>query len=317
MILSLMHFLVDAVCVCCLFLAAPILTPQSLLWAFMTYNVMAFLTQPLTGHLADRNDNSRWILYTAVALLCVGAVITGLACLDGWGVLPLVAAVVLGAGNSLFHVWGGKATATGSGNDIRQLGVFVAPGALGLAVGVCFASWGLLMGLIVVLVGLAGYGTTRIKGTTETPGTTKLLRGWVMGGMALIIAVVMGRSLVSETFTSSYKQIAALGGEEMQTLTLIVGLTAMLGKMAGGWLSHYMGLASAVAVMILVVVVCLLWPAGNAGMMLTGLFAVNCNMPVTLYLANLLMPGREGLAFGLLAAALMPGYILATVNYGL
>ena len=44
-----------------------------------------------------------------------------------------------------------------------------------------------------------------------------------------------------------------------------------------------------------------------------GLFMINCTMPVTLYLANVVLKGKEGLAFGLLAAALMPGYLLAFV----
>jgi Na+(H+)/acetate symporter ActP len=34
-------------------------------------------------------------------------------------------------------------------------------------------------------------------------------------------------------------------------------------------------------------------------------------MPITLYLANVVLKGKEGLAFGLLAAALIPGYLLA------
>jgi hypothetical protein len=37
-------------------------------------------------------------------------------------------------------------------------------------------------------------------------------------------------------------------------------------------------------------------------------------MAITLYWANSVMPGREGLAFGLLAAALMPGYLLAQLT---
>jgi len=44
---------------------------------------------------------------------------------------------------------------------------------------------------------------------------------------------------------------------------------------------------------------------------ITGLWLVNCTMPITLYWANAVMRDREGLAFGLLAAALMPGYLLA------
>ncbi len=46
---------------------------------------------------------------------------------------------------------------------------------------------------------------------------------------------------------------------------------------------------------------------------LLGLFFINCTMPMTLYLANKVFEGREGLAFGLLAAALIPGYLLATI----
>ena len=41
-----------------------------------------------------------------------------------------------------------------------------------------------------------------------------------------------------------------------------------------------------------------------------GLFTINLTMPITLHLANRVLPGKEGLAFGILAAALMPGYLL-------
>ena len=44
---------------------------------------------------------------------------------------------------------------------------------------------------------------------------------------------------------------------------------------------------------------------------LLGVFLMNCTMPVTLYLANEVLKQREGLAFGLLAAALIPGWWLA------
>jgi len=44
-----------------------------------------------------------------------------------------------------------------------------------------------------------------------------------------------------------------------------------------------------------------------------GLFLVNCTMPITLYWANVMLKGREGLAFGLLAASLIPGYLIVTL----
>ena len=69
----------------------------------------------------------------------------------GEGLLILVA-VLLGAGNSLFHVWGGKQTVIKTGNDIRALGVFVSTGVLGLAVGLICRSWALLYGLLLAYV---------------------------------------------------------------------------------------------------------------------------------------------------------------------
>ena len=67
----------------------------------------------------------------------------------------MLVAVLLGAGNSLFHVWGGKQTVVKTGNDIRALGVFVSTGALGLAVGLVFFSWALLYGLLLAIMALA------------------------------------------------------------------------------------------------------------------------------------------------------------------
>ena len=56
----------------------------------------------------------------------------------------LSVAVLLGMGNSLFHVWGGKQEAVTTGNDMRALGTFVSTGAFGLALGIVFFSWPLL-----------------------------------------------------------------------------------------------------------------------------------------------------------------------------
>jgi hypothetical protein len=61
----------------------------------------------------------------------------------------------------------------------------------------------------------------------------------------------------------------------------------------------------------LLVVVCLTLGAGNTILFILGLFAFNFSMPITLYLANILLKGKEGFAFGSLAAILAPGYFLA------
>ena len=85
----------------------------------------------------------------------------------------------------------------------------------------------------------------------------------------------------------------------------------MLGKMSGGWIARYAGILKSLMLVLAGVALCFVFRSDSVAVLLTGIFLMNCTMPVTLYLANLLLPGREGLAFGLLAAALIPGYLLA------
>ena len=85
----------------------------------------------------------------------------------------------------------------------------------------------------------------------------------------------------------------------------------MLGKMAGGWIARWMGILRSLAVVLAGVALCILFRGDSVTVLLMGIFLMNCTMPVTLFLANDVLPGREGLAFGLLAAALIPGYLMA------
>ena len=80
---------------------------------------------------------------------------------------------------------------------------------------------------------------------------------------------------------------------------------------AGGWIARQFGVIKTLMTVAVVVALCVLLRDESEAVLLTGLFAVNCTMPVTLYLANVVLKGHEGLAFGLLAAALIPGYLLA------
>ena len=207
---SAMHFLVDGICASCLFLLADILIDGNAGVAFVTYNVVAFMTQPLTGWLADRLwPKADTLLRASLAFLAIGTLlsaataavpflatssvtpllatssVTPLLAMSASSVsllssaptapLPLLAtlsvsvpsgfaarvaptaflaiAVIIGAGNSLFHVWGGKRTAVESGNDIRSLGIFVSTGSLGLTIGILFHSWWLLAILLLAYVG--------------------------------------------------------------------------------------------------------------------------------------------------------------------
>ena len=320
---AVMHFLVDGLCLCCLWLmtADQDLMSTSSMGMFITYNVLAFLTQPLTGAWADRMKQKHWMLLGAVALLTaavLGAAISNAVTFTSFGhtAANMTVATLLGLGNSLFHVWGGKQTAMRTGNDIRALGVFVSTGVMGLTLGGMFCSWGLLyafllmMSVLAVLVPKLSEEKDAYDAPISCSSSTNCQLSTVNCQLSIIaIVVLMGlvmlRSYIGESFS--------IDTEKSDLVILLIGGAAMLGKMAGGWLVKMMGMVRAMVAVLLMVLVCLFGRSGGVAIVITEIFAVNCTMPATLYLANVVLKGREGLAFGLLAAALIPGYLLAFV----
>ena len=319
-IATLMHFLVDGLCLCCTYLLTSPFNLPHLAAIFITYNLLAFLSQPLTGWMADRIRHKHWMLLGAVMLLAVAVLVTPLVMSSGGESTMFAVAALLGIGNSLFHVWGGKQVVLQVGNDIRALGVFVSTGAFGLAVAIVFCSWMLLYIFLITLIILAtAYVMTgksesqehiqRKEPSTLTaqsspnPAHRSTLNPQRVMFVLAIAAFVMFRSYLGKEFS--------LGAANTDAMILLVGFVTMLGKMAGGWISRWMGVVKALTIILIVVLVCMLTQRYSPVLpALAGLFMINCTMPITLYLANSVLPEREGLAFGILAAALMPGYLV-------
>lgn len=257
--------------------------------------------------MADKIKRQKTVLLSSAILLSTAVIATAVIVKTGvcsptlWTLA--VEATLLGIGNSLFHVWGGRLIAIQTKNDIRALGIFVSTGAMGLAIGFVACSWGLLSAMIVAIwVAYTTISPTRpinpIKPINPiTPITLFFL--------LLIIAFVMFRSYIGDVFTA--------GVERTHTIVLTIASITMLGKIAGGFISRWIGWVPAAIMLVLAVIICSILKTEGAlnAAAIIGIFAINCTMPITLYLANRLLPGREGLAFGLLAAALIPPYLLA------
>ncbi len=337
---SLMHFLVDGICACCLYLVVAPSTIADVVGVFIIYNVLAFLTQPMTGWITDHIAHKHWVLLTSMLLLTIAV---GVAPLSAHPATAFLLAVLLGMGNSLFHVWGGQLTTVSTQNDIRALGVFVSTGAFGLAIGMVFASWWLLFTMLIAYCLLAvvslksPYSTLtpdddmersyytlssilpwlkkersaydyhlsnlEAKRSRVIPWYSLYNRHFVVFLFVLVIFFVAFRSSLSTVFTN--------GMEKTTDFILMAGLVAMLGKAAGGFIAKSAGVTKAFILMLAVAVGILVSPlSASAYALLVGLFAINCTMPVTLYWGNRLMPRNEGLVFGLLAAALIPAYLI-------
>lgn len=310
---SVLHLLVDGLCVCCLYMMAGGRGFSAFAGVFFTYNVLAFLTQPLTGLVADHmRRQSNLLILTAVALLSTAVFVATTAALfhaQAMGLFFCVA-ILLGMGNSLFHVWGGKRVACITRNDIRALGMFVATGAMGLAIGVVFASWWLLCGLLLAIT-LATWAVIRILGDipddNPDPEVNTLGKSWwTWGAVLLLMGFVCLRALLGECLT-----VGLAKGSEM---ILLIGGLVMLGKALGGWVAKGIGPWLTLVLALAGTLVCLWLKSVTAWLWIPGVLLINFTMAVTLYWGNRVLPGREGLAFGLLAASLMPFYLLDHVS---
>lgn len=339
-LLTAMHFTVDALCACCVFMMSPLLGTVGAAVCFVLYNVLAFMTQPFVGLWMDsRNAGSKAFVVSTVLLLggalsvLVGLMPSGASNHLLMTIGLFLGVVLIGLGNSLFHVTGGRVVTRRTQNDLRHLGVFVSSGAVGLVVGAKLGSVLTLAAIAALLVLLVwalladrqagayfesrtqrmeqpGAGGAEVGGTGagsagagsyEATFTTSSLPAVVPGLLCLLLIVFM-RSWFGKVVPSSVEGFAPFA--------VVVSLLAFAGKAGGGFVARRFGVERTLIVLLLAAAGCFLLTAYSWLWWWAMVLLINGTMALTLHLANRLLPGREGFAFGLLAAVLFPGYVV-------
>ena len=264
--------------------------------ALLLYNCFAFAVQMPVGLLADALGGGE-------RFAALGCGLTALA----WGLPGLLpAAVCAGLGNACFHVGGGLYTLNGS-EKCGPLGLFVSPGALGIALGGLLAADGGLPVPVVVLVLLA-LGAALLRWGRGAPSAPLDLtpEGGAEGLLPLLclFAVVVVRSFAGTLFTFPWKG----------ALPLTLACATAGGKAIGGLLADRLGPRRTAWFSLLPSAACFLL-AGRAGPGLAAVCLFNMTMPLTLWGAARRLPGVRGLAFGLLTFALFLGVVPALLGY--
>ena len=302
LLLSLMHFATDGLCAYLVFTKLYPQNPALSVTVFLCYNVLAFVTQSPVGVLIDKYNKPKLMLSISVALLSLGYI---------FGSVCILSVVFIGMGNSLFHVAGGKYVTCKSGNDVSPLGIFVSTGAVGLVLGQRYFSFAPLIYIFfgIILVSLA------LIVLCEDPEDKKCCEEYRTNSengtkiaLLMIAGVVFVRSFVGKAVSFDF--------EATTHIFLIIALATALGKALGGISAKHFGINATTLVSMSIAAICLSLGYSNPISFVIGVFAFNFSMPITLYYANILLKGKEGFAFGTLAAFLAPGYFLAMyVNY--
>lgn len=262
------------------------------------YNVLAFGLQFIIGHVLDKYSKPK---YAAVG----GFVCLTLAYLV-W-TTPMLAVVLTGIGNALFHVAGGKVVLSGEKRKATHAGIYVAPGGIGLALGLYLSmhsvflnSWmvsAIMFGVCLVLL------VTRIPSFPEEKDKRQAL---TRDGIVTIIVVLLMLSIVVRSvigLSMDFPWRTHVG------LLVVLTLAIALGKSAGGILADRFGWMMTGVGGLIVAAPMLAFGSAIPSMGLAGILIFNFTMPVTLVAISRLLPGRAGFSFGITTLALLIGAV--------
>ena len=320
---SILHFLTDGACAFAMF--ARFESARDFYLQLLLYNFCAFALQFPLGALMDllkmKQQEGRIFqkadLPLRLTLLSIAVTAAGM----------FTHPVVLGIGNALFHVGGGIGTIE---EDFRKglkgqaLGIFVAPGALGLylfsALGSASPSWyilisvSLLVLMLAVFIGLAYIvmirknaeqaagkdGMAPFVGKSPETSSPSSFTFAAFTALAFCFLVVVLRSYAGMAVAFDWKHGFTAG--------LAAVLAVVLGKMAGGIIAARAGMLPTILGSLILSIVLFLF----SGQMVCGvlaLFFFNMTMPLTLYMVVKRMRRLPGTSFGLLTLALFIGFL--------
>jgi FSR family fosmidomycin resistance protein-like MFS transporter len=316
------HALVDAACAATLYaeVASDRLPWETLASLVLFYNCLAFGLQWLFGLIADLRGSYRFASAAGTLLVASSAAIEPLS--------PWTGAALAGIGNAFFHVGAGGVVLRQSGGRASDPGIFVGPGAAGLAAGLWLGlntvSWRLpvmvlLLSSTLLLVRFlpsaalfrTGAAGPAPPGLTEgrSPEKRRVRFGLLPGALPVTLAVLL--ILCSVQVRAGIGGLLAGSWQTPAFAAFSLAAAAMAGKCAGGFLADRLGWRRSSTLALVVAAPLVAAGIHRFDAALAGMVIFQSTMPVTLAAVYLAFPRRPGLAFGLPSLALLLGALPA------
>ncbi|MBN1488430.1 MAG: hypothetical protein JXA69_00810 [Phycisphaerae bacterium] len=267
----------------------------------VAYNVLAFAGQAPLGLVTDR---WRFPRLSAVA----GCILVACA-VPAAAIGPILAVCLAGLGNALFHVGGGAISLSLTPGRATGPGLFVAPGALGVAIGVlvgrdgAMATWPFLPVLAGALVTLLAIKPPPIDYRRRRVTN---LRGGFGLVLVLLCAAIAVRSIMGAVAVGPWKPD--------MTVVVFLALAAVAGKASGGILADRFGWLRVATTAMLVAMPFVVLGMNTVPLAIAGMVLLQIPMSITVAAIARLFPGAPAFSFGLASLVLVIGAIqVATV----
>jgi FSR family fosmidomycin resistance protein-like MFS transporter len=297
MVLGLVHAVVDAASLAILYAEANRgrLAFDRICQLFLLYNCIAFGLQFPVGLVADR-----FHAYKSMALggLAGAALALGLAARQ-----PQLATVTVAMGNALFHVGAGALVLQCSRGRAAAPGVFVAPGALGVLLGIWLGTGGFpfrwCLGLAVIASAFVLLVYRAPPPCDIVAPDARLVRAGVWVGVSLLFMAIAVRSLVGDAVAGCWRGSWTIG--------LTLTLAAIVGKALGGVVADRLGWRACAVGALLLLTAFARRAFTNAPAAALAMFLIQTTTGLTLAAVFVGFPTRPGAVFGFCSAALLVG----------
>ena len=296
---SIIHFIVDLACnvlVINLVASKHGNDTLTLFAAVIAYNFFAFAVQLPIGIIADKLNKNAICSAIGCLFVSLGFVFYNNA---------MLAAIIAGIGNSLFHVGGGIDVLNISDKKATPSGIYVSTGALGVFLGSLSAKYGfnkyyiahiLLILSFIALVYL--YTKVKDKVSNVEAKYDKISISEVIAIICLMITVCI-RSYVGLILNFSWKSNLILA--------VVAILSVVFGKMLGGIIGDKIGFKKISVISLLLSGILFIFAFESPVFGILAILFFNMTMPITLTALSNILNNNKGFAFGLLTFALFVG----------
>lgn len=292
---SISHGLIDACCAAIIganiALAGKNLSELS--FSIVLYNTLAFALQAPVGLIVDKLKKPNESAVLGCVLVLIGMLFYK------W---YLIALIISGLGNALFHVGGGVTILNMRPGKAALPGIYVAPGAIGLLIGTLFGKSVYFSPWIFSILLIIAAALILIMGNQQYSYKIKSYPINLAKFDIVIICILSSVAIRGLTgFMLAYPWKANL------LLLAAFTIAVALGKAFGGILGDTFGWTRVSIAGLLISAPLLVLGIKLPLLAIAGVFLFNLTMPITLVITSLMLPGKPGFAFGLTTLALIIG----------
>ncbi len=260
---------------------------------FLIYNIIAFGFQPVVGYIADKKN-----LYFLYIILGLFLPLVGLLTMN----IGIIAVIISTLGNAMYHVGGGVVSINLYPKKAMPAGVFVAPGAIGVFLGVMLskAASDLRIYIALMVIGVI-VGTFFVFKDNLPENRRSKISDRFIEIVLLIMGVVFVRGLIGTTLLFTWKSDL--------TLAIILVVSVFLGKFLGGILGDKYGYKKIGIGGLLVSIPFLILGCTFPVLGILGALFFNLTMAITLFVIIDSLGMFKGFAFGLTTLSLLISYL--------